>query len=173
MDNSGHLNTVLQWNCRSLWDKRFKLKHFISIMQPIVICLQETFFLTQPQLDSLRDLFKSFDFYIFNRVRPDLVRPLGGVGIVVHKTVPHRSLQLNTPHEAIAVEALLYSKYVNICSLYLPNRQGFTVDSLIHLSSQLGNHHLILGDFNSHNQLWGSIQTNYRGGYCFSVYITD
>ena len=156
-------NSFIQWNCRSLMQKSFDLKHIINIIKPIGVCLQETFYITNENLVQLKRDFKDFDIYLLNRNRIGPANPRGGVGIMVHKSVPHQTLQLDTQLEAIAINITFHGKLISICSLYLPNPQVFTANQLTHLSSQLNPNHLLLGDFNAHNTLWGSATTDYAG----------
>ena len=89
-------NSVLQWNCRGFFHKRFQLKHLISVTQPFVICLQETLNLSPNDLNTLNDIFKDFVIYFKHRIRPGVARPRGGVAILVHKSVPHCLLDIRS-----------------------------------------------------------------------------
>ena len=156
-------NAIIQWNCRSLYHKRYDLLNIKSVIKPIAICLQEIFFLTTKELDELQSLFKEYLIYIKNRERPNRANPRGGVAIFIHKTVPHVPLQLQTTLEAIAINVKYRGQEISICSLYLPNSQAYTVQKLTELSAQLKSHHLILGDFNAKHTMWGSDRVDHAG----------
>ena len=49
----------------------------------------------------------------------------GGVAIIVHKSVQHSNIPLNTDLQAIAIRACFDSE-ITICSLYLPPHLKFT-----------------------------------------------
>lgn len=52
---------------------------------------------------------------------------------------------------------------VSICNIYIPNSQNFSVEELNHLLHQIPSPRILLGDFNSHNILWGSQKIDKRG----------
>ena len=80
--------------------------------------------------------------------------PHGGVAIIVRKSVQHHLINLNTVLQAVAVRAC-FEREITICSVYLPPRSGFSLNDIQTLVNQLPPPFLILGDFNSHNPLWG------------------
>ena len=112
-------NAIIQWNCRSLFKRMYLLRHLVSVTQPFVICLQETFVVNDHILDEIKQLFPDFNFYFNNRARLGFANPGGGVAILVHKTVPQQPKPLRTHLEAVAVEVLFRGKPIDICSLYL------------------------------------------------------
>ena len=81
-------------------------------------------------------------------------RAHGGVAIIINKSVHHSSIPLNTTLQAVAVR-VCFEKEITICSLYLPPRSGFSLNDIQALFRQLPSPVLLLGDFNSHNPLWG------------------
>ena len=147
-------NTILQWNCRSLYDKRFELINIIGIAKPLAICLQETYSITDKDMLEIKNLFKNFIFYFKCRERNGQHNPGGGVAIMIHKDVPHSHKLINTSLEAIVVDIKFRSKQISICSLYLSPSKNFTTQSLKDMSDQLLDHHVIVGDFNAHNITW-------------------
>ena len=80
--------------------------------------------------------------------------PHGGVAIIVRKSIQHHTINLNTVLQAVAVRAC-FEREITICSVYLPPRSGFSLNDIQTLVNQLPPPFLILGDFNSHNPLWG------------------
>lgn len=71
-------------------------------------------------------------------------------------------IHLETNIEAVAVSVQLPKKLC-MCNIYLPNNYTFEISEINDLLSQLPKPFIILGDFNSHNTLWGSINTDQRG----------
>ena len=146
-------NAFLQWNCRSINKRKFTLKHIVTITQPVAIALQETFLVNDSDLSELKKLFREFNFYFHNRTRIGAANPRGGVAIMVHKDVPQKLLPLKSNLEAVAVDLVYRKRPISFCSLYLPPNVNFTVHSLIALSKELSQHHILMGDFNAHNTL--------------------
>lgn len=70
--------------------------------------------------------------------------------------------------QAIAVSVTLHKK-ITICSLYIPPNDTIKVEGLKHLIKQLSNPFILMGDFNSHNEIWGGRETNRRGKIIESI----
>ena len=154
-----------------MYNKKFILSHLISITKPLVLCIQECFFLSDETVRSLNAFFDDYFIYYKNRVRVGTANPGGGVAILVHKTVPHTLLPLNTALEAIAINVKHANKDVSICSLYVPQPRLISLEQLNHLSSQLNDHRVIMGDFNAHHPSWGSLRVD-SAGQMVSNFIT-
>src|SRR5215469_16984501 len=67
-------------------------------------------------------------------------------------SVPHHSLVLSTPLQALAVR--IAQPPLTICSIYLPPCVPYTSQDLHSLLSQLPSPLLLVGDFNLHDPLW-------------------
>ena len=156
-------NTMLQWNCRSLYNKRYELKELINTIKPLTICLQETYNISDKDMNEIKELFKNFTFYFKFRDRSGQHNPCGGVAIMIHKDVPHKIKVLNTNLESIALDIKFRNKEISLCSLYLAPNRNFSYEELVNLSDQLLEHHILMGDFNAHNITWGSIHTDNKG----------
>lgn len=100
---------ILQWNLRGFYHKRYILKQLISFTKPFIICLQECFYFNDKELNELFTMFDDYIIYFKNRDRQGPANPRGGVALLVHKTVPHRTIQILTDLEAIAIN-ILYKK---------------------------------------------------------------
>ena len=81
---------------------------------------------------------------------------------MIHSTVPHRKIDLNTNLQAIAIKASL-NKSITICSIYIPPNKRISQNDLEKLLLQLPQPYIICGDFNGHCELWGYSDTNDRG----------
>ena len=101
------------------------------------------------------NFFSEYKIYIKNRPKVGANNPRGGVGVMVYQPTPHQILNLNTELEAIAVNYKYNNKTISACSLYLMDSQPYTIEQLTNLTDQLNEHHLILGDFNAHHNIWG------------------
>ena len=106
--------SIIQWNLRGFAGNREQVRVLFKEHNASAICLQETKLGNQsPNVGS------NFIFYR----SPPLVgaRAQGGTGIMVHKSVNHRLVQLNTILQAYAVQ-IFTSKWITLCSVYLdPN----------------------------------------------------
>ena len=74
-------------------------------------------------------------------------------------TIQHSELQV------IAVKATLH-KPINICCIHLPPHDPIHNQKLDKLIVQIPKPHILLGDFNCHNTIWGC-QKNQQKGHRF------
>ncbi|GBM02665.1 hypothetical protein AVEN_258962-1 [Araneus ventricosus] len=91
-------------------------------------------------------------------------RASGGVACLTSCQIPSKPIHLNTQllYTAVAIQIQLNSR-ITICFLYLPPRDHIEQRHLDELIRQLPGPFFLLGDFNGHNTLWGSTDTNPRG----------
>ena len=104
--------------------------------------------------------FKNYSCYYTSSGNAE--RTCGGTALLINSAVPHMPLSLNTNLQATAA-SLSLDKKITLCSLYLPLSIPINVADLDNLISQLPKPFLLLGDFNSHNTLWGCNTSNQRG----------
>ncbi|GFY12027.1 putative RNA-directed DNA polymerase from transposon X-element [Trichonephila clavipes] len=86
----------------------------------------------------------------------------GGVCIFTSHDVPSSALPLHTSLQAVAVR-IHSTSLITVCYLYLPPNAVVHQQDLKNLVDQLPAPFVILGDFNGHSTLWGSVKTNPRG----------
>ncbi|GFV94546.1 hypothetical protein TNCV_3826131 [Trichonephila clavipes] len=86
----------------------------------------------------------------------------GGVCIFTSLDVPSSALPLHTSLQAAAVR-IHSTSLITVCCLYLPPSAVIHQQDLNNLVNQLPAPFVILGDFNGHITLWGSVKTNPRG----------
>ena len=143
---------LLQWNCRGLVSNWAESKMFFLLLAPIVIALQETWFLpTDPYNFSL------FNYSLYRYDETDGERRHGGVALYINNDFVHDQIIVNTPLQAVACTIRLNGRKIDICSIYIPpNIDNRTLErNLDQLISQFNNPFLLLGDFNAHNAMWG------------------
>ena len=148
-------NNILQWNCRGFSANVEELSILIDKYKPVALCLQETFL-----ADTSKVSLKNHSIYHSNLNGGDRAR--GGVAIVVNKSVPQRTINVNTSLQATAVSISL-TKTITICSVYLPPSVPIDCNALDQLIDQLPRPFLLMGDFNAHSSLWGCRDTNVKG----------
>ena len=71
-------------------------------------------------------------------------------------------MELKTDLQAVAVSVSL-DKEITFCSVYIPPNFSLHSRQLHLLLQQLPSPHILVGDFNGHNILWGCNKTNSRG----------
>lgn len=149
---------LMQWNMRGYFSRLPYLHNAIDNIQPDIICLQETFL---KRNKSIR--LPSFQHPPARKDRPDKVG--GGVLICVHKSIPYIDIEINSNLEVVAIQVLLPSRKITICSLYIPpdydNSQ--LTSELNSLQQVLPQPFMICSDSNAHHPSWGSPQANQRG----------
>ena len=142
------MSDILRWNCKGLRARTEELKVLVHDFNPGIICLQETML-----GDSIFN--PGLNYNVFNLPPPTSERAHGGASIIIHKSLQHSPIPLDTPLQAVALSVLLNRK-ISVCSLYLPPNLDFDLHDLQSLVDQLPVPFLLLGDFNAHNPLWGS-----------------
>ena len=119
------------------------------------MCLQETHI-----ADINKASFKGYTPY--HRIDTSHERASGGSSIFVRNDVIHSHVHLDTNLQAVAVKITL-SFVFTMCSIYAPPNKYINISDLEHLLSQIREPVMILGDFNSHNPLWGSEHLTPKG----------
>lgn len=148
------MDTILQWNCNGCINNLFQLKLLTVNTAPFCICLQETHFKPDTKF-SLRG---------YNIYRKDIIpnlRARGGIAILLKDNIPINNIRIQSRLQVIAVQ-ILYPLKITICNIYLPDIY-WNSDDLKDIINQLPTPFIIVGDFNSHNPLWGSDRLDTRG----------
>ena len=148
-------NKLIQWNCRGLKANFNELLLLLTGLCPSIICLQETFLKPTDDLN-IRG------YTLYNHIHQAGDRASGGSSIVVNNSVPQSQIHLNTNIQAVAVKVTLH-KTIHVCSIYLPPGDRFNIAELEHLIAQLPKPFIIMGDFNSHSNVWGCRDTDQKG----------
>ena len=151
--------SIAQWNCRGIRSNSEQLKVLIRDCNVSVVAVQETKLAAEP--------FNPGINYAFHRSPPVIgERAKGGTGFIIHRSIKHNVLQLNTSLQACAIRAFI-GKSITLCSLYLDpdlesylfddvgNRRPLLLNDLQSLVDQLPQPFILMGDFNAKNVLWG------------------
>ena len=120
------------------------------------MCFQETNF----KLDYCTQIR---NYTSYNKNRTNCLSASGGVAIYVKDTIYSKEIKVDTEIEAIATSIIINSVRLCICNIYLPNNRNIDEYEINKLIQQLPKPFLIVGDFNSHNSIWGSKNTDIRG----------
>lgn len=165
----------MHWNCDSISNKIVEFYDFMIQNNIHVACLSET------HLKPHRHIHRHPDFCIYRLDRTD--RPMGGVAIVVRKSISHRLL----PHtgmkliECIGIELNLESRRkLHIYSVYLPSktspavlRQHYINDLRTVTRQRRDANYFICGDFNSRHYHWNCRSNNLAGNLLYQEYVDD
>lgn len=136
----------------------------MSEYHPQIICLQETNF--KPQYSPI---VRHYDVYNNNRVTGQ--KASGGVAILIAEGIHSEQLALTTNLEAVATTVWIPSP-ITVCNIYLPASHNLSSQELTSLISQLPTPFILTGDFNAHNQLWGSKTSKPRGKMIENLLLT-
>lgn len=147
---------LVQWNLNGYYSHLGELPYLIYNTSPYYICLQET------RLKPNQDI-KMKNYYSITKNRLANTIASGGVAIMIKENIHATEINLNTNLEAVAITTNVPEiNKITICNLYLPPNQTILQQEIEHLIKQLPSPFLLLGDFNSHNILWGSKNTDSR-----------
>ena len=145
--------SLIQWNLRGYSANREQVRVLFKEQNIAAMCLQET---------KLGDATPNIGAnYVFHRSPPLIgICAQGGTAIIVHKSVNHRIVQLNTVLQACAVQ-IFSTKWVTLCSLYLDpslenrlldgsgNPRQLELNDLQSLINQIPQPYILMGDFNA------------------------
>ena len=139
---------ILQWNVQGLRNKKDELLELIHLHKINHVALQETKLWN----------YSKFSIPHFNILRKDghfNHTAHGGVAICIDESVPHETIELDTPIHTIAVRVKLH-KTITICNIYSSDSHVINCNVLNSIYQQLPQPSVIVGDFNAY-VIWGSI----------------
>lgn len=132
-----------------------EINDLISVLCPYVRCFQETKF-----LKFYIPYSKNFNIHFKHNINSDIA--CGGVANYIHKQFDCLELPLTTNIQVVA-SIIYFPSKITICNIYLPPTLKFTKNDIVNIINQLPSPFIICGDFNSHNNLWGSDKTEAKG----------
>lgn len=160
------MTCIIQWNINEFYSKQKKLQTIIGDHNPKVICIQETNF-------NEKNNPKLHHFNIFQKNRTICNRASGGVAIIINQSYPAKKISLNTYFEAIAVTITFPHIIITVCNVYIPNHKEFTLSDVQNIVQHLPRPYIIVGDFNSHSETWGSYKSDRRGKFIEELQAND
>lgn len=154
---------IVNWNARSLLNKKSQLETLIYKFQPQVLCITETWL--KPE--------HSFSVFNYNIFRGDRLHGRGGgVAVLVHRDVLTLSLDLHIPDpddlfgvDFLGIRVRTVTGFVEIVAVYSspdfePESQSW--QAILQVASPR-NVRVVCGDFNAHSPSWGAMKSNCRG----------
>ena len=147
---------VLQWNLNGFFNNYHELQLLINDIKPCIISLQETHIKhnSQPHCP------KQYSSCFYNLTSNTSCKQ--GVSLLVHKSVPHNFIQINSNIAAVGVQIELKIKFT-VISIYIPPEQSFSRNDLDSILKDINTPVILTGDFNSWSPSWGSSTCNTRG----------
>ena len=138
----------VQWNCKGLRVIHEEVRFLMNRHQPSYICLHEL------MLEKNKyNLGREYKFYA---TTPQ-------VGEAIKKEITHKRLNVRTTIQVVALEVYLIGKEKKtVCSIYLPPTDQVTEEHKRDLLEQLPAPMILLGDFNTHNPLWGKLENEHK-----------
>ena len=159
------MNKIIQWNIRGARVNYCELLLLITKYCPAIICPQETHLKNTTTINMK-------NYYSYNYIKQYTDRPCDRSSIIINKNIPHSEITLNTNMQAVAISATLH-KTITVCSVYIPPNKEPKQLELNKLIEQLPRPFVIMGDFNSHNEIWGSKKTDKKGKVIESLLNQD
>jgi hypothetical protein len=98
---------------------------------------------------------------LYNCYDPNDHRASGGSSICVRNNIVNSEITL-VNLQATKVRISLHKTIIS-CSVYIPPQYKLNLHELNSLVNQLPSSYIIMGDFNSHNPLWGSDKLTDKG----------
>ena len=163
------MSTILQWNCRGLISKWGEMKNLFSVLAPVIIALQETWFLPTDQYN-----FNLFNYSLYRHDEVSGERRHGGVALYINNNFSHNPINLRTDLQVVACTIFLNGRNVDVCSIYIPPDSDPTqiLPALNNVVTQLRNPFLLLGDLNAHSPSWWRSQRLDRRGQKVEDFIS-
>lgn len=149
MDIGLNIN-ILQWNIQGFFSHKFALEVIIARHKPNIIALQETHI-----VDKNRHLLHLPGFNIYHHNK-NYQNAKSGVALLVSKTmnvIKHTKSSGSLLYQTITIKG---AKNLNITNIYKECDVILTSSMVRSINTSIAGHHLVIGDLNSQNPLWGS-----------------
>lgn len=143
---------IVQWNSRSIVNKKSDLYYILNKYNPFAVALCETW------------LKPGFSFRIpgYECLRTDRSDGYGGAAILIKNNLCFQYFPLPCLSDDISAVAAIVNKICIVCIYY--SRPTVNILSEINnLFTVLPKPFLVMGDFNTQHQSWGSSCSNYYG----------
>lgn len=151
--------TVMQWNVRSIRNKKHELSSLINEHKPFLLAISETW------------LKPSSRFRVpgFSCLRDDSTEGWDGCAILVKHSLSYSlcSVPQHSPGINIVAVRTLGSTFI---SIYIPYPNPSLISELDYILSSLPGPLVVMGDFNCHNTLWGSLSCDSNSSLLLDVF---
>ena len=148
---------ILQWNAQGMNGHSGELINYLNSQEKVVhlICIQETWYEGNTIID-----IPNYSCFSKNRIN----KRRGGCAIYIHTCINYEYVEIETDIEMQLVNIHYGDTHLAVVNYYNPCND-ITNDILDTLVKHVKNIEklLIVGDFNSHNSLWGSEKNDKNG----------
>ncbi|GFG30725.1 hypothetical protein Cfor_02937 [Coptotermes formosanus] len=146
------MDTIVQWNCRSILNKKHEIIHIINTFKPFILALSETW------------LKPNFTFKIpgYSCLRNDRADGYAGVCLLIRNSCIISPFPLPAHSDNFSIIAAVVN-HICYVSIYIPHPSSQIFSEIRNIISLLPHPFMILGDFNSHHTSWGSSISNCYG----------
>lgn len=154
---------ILQWNCRSVRDKKNELLILINEHVPDVFVLSETWLLPNSNLNIPN----------YTIARKDRDDGFGGVLVACKISLKAVRVDIISAYEcAVCSIQFRNGNKLSIASLYFPATSviPLTKNAMKTLIDQIPAPRMLLGDFNAHGQQWGCATNDRRAVLLMAVF---
>ena len=143
---------VMQWNAEGLMRKKRELEHRMNKENIDICCIQETHL----QKDKT---FKARGYKCFRTDRGGDRRNGGIITLIKSNINAYMSSSSNDGAEQHTITVNTLKRDILLVNYYCPNN----VNLALHNTHVRDNNFIIMGDFNSHSQIWGYDHIDARG----------
>lgn len=143
--------TILQWNSRSISNKKSDLIHLINKFNLSILSISELWL--KPSHN-----FRIPGFALIRDVRSD---GFGGCALFIKNSLLFSSINIPPPNDFNIVAARVDN--CTFVSVYIPHPSKLILSQLSSILQSLPSPLLILGDLNCHSRVWGCGKSDSRG----------
>lgn len=153
---------MLQWNCRSIIDKRDDLILLLNEHEPHIVAINESWLSDHQQ----------FSLPGYRIARKDRAGHGGGVFIAVLNHLNVEISEISSNFEVVCCNVqMIDGSVLSVASIYLPSAPFIVLPAeLNHCIAQMKEPRLLLGDFNAHGVDWGCNVNDRRSQALLSVF---
>ncbi|KAI5712434.1 hypothetical protein M8J75_008318 [Diaphorina citri] len=152
-----HNTKIIQWNCNGIRGKMEEIKMLLSKYNPSILCIQET-----RLLQSLVVNFNNYSVFRYDHTGGETASQ--GLITLVKKCHYVNRINIQSTLQALAIQIKhpIYN-FLTICNIYIHPSHRLQQTEISNLIEQLPTPFLLIGDFNAHNPIWGSINRCNKG----------
>ena len=157
--SSNNQISILQWNLNGFHARLGELQNYLSttLKPPHIICLQET------KVRSNK-IIKINGYNIERKERSGSLSGHGGLVIAIKVGLTYSVVDTPTDSETQTITFKVNNVLYSLLNIYMPPSSTRVTNHLTEIVNSIQTtHNIILGDFNAHNHLWGSVHTDPRG----------
>lgn len=146
---------IIQWNCCGFSAHLNEIQMLTAKYNTIALCIQETKF----PFDYI-PVLKNYKAFYHNVLSNTIAH--GGVATYISNSFSCKEINISSNFQIVAVK-IYFPVELTIINIYLPNTTNFTRVDLENIIKQIDSPFVFVGDFNSHNIIWGSEKVDKRG----------